>query len=878
MSDLGDIVQEFLVESHENLDQLDRDLVALEAQPGSRELLSSIFRTIHTIKGTSGFLAFHRLEKVTHVGESLLSRLRDGAQEMTPATTDALLRMVDTVRGLLAEIEENGQELPGDDSEVVAAVNACITDDAAKAATPAAPAATATPATPATDATPAASAPDAAAAGTPVVEGVPVVIEGTPVVVEPPAEVVVVQPVVAIVEVPATPQPAAATPQPSAGPAATPAVQPSATPGATAAVQPSATPGATAAAVQPSATPAAQSPATAAAPAAGTQQPAAAVQEKPGSQKPPTPPAGAKGAPEPGEEGTSRRSVADQSIRVDVDLLDKLMNLVGELVLTRNQLVRAIGTVSDPGMTRTGQRLNLITSELQESVMKTRMQAIDHIWSKLPRVVRDLSSTFGKQIKLAQEGKETELDRSLLEAVKDPLTHLVRNAVDHGIETPADRVAAGKPAEGTLTLRAYHEGGHVIVEVRDDGSGIDPDKIARIAVEKGIVSRDQLAAMDKREILGLVFKPGFSTAKAVTNVSGRGVGMDVVKTNIERIGGAVDVDSVVGKGTTWRLTIPLTLAIIQALTIECAQERYVIPQVAVHELVYLDGQSGRVVEHAMGAPVYRLRGKLLPLVYLDETLGVAHGGEHDTDVYVAVLQAEGKRFGLVVDRVLNTEEVVVKPLTSRFKDIGVYAGATLLGDGRVALILDVASLARRAHLAASGERENAEATVRRGGGNADRLLIAGVGDRRVAIPLDMVTRLEEFPVERIERTGSREVVQYRDQILPVLRLSHLLGAYETEAGPTVPVVVYTENGRSVALAVEKIIDIVEEGLDDSKRDFGDDGLLGSAVIQQRVTELLDVRRAILAADPLFHTSMDPYEQYQTGTDADYTSSYQTAGA
>ncbi|WP_260710597.1 chemotaxis protein CheW [Dactylosporangium aurantiacum] len=582
-----------------------------------------------------------------------------------------------------------------------------------------------------------------------------------------------------------------------------------------------------------------------------------------GGTPPAVPPVGRAAGGEGGEDAVSKRSVADQSIRVDVDLLDKLMNLVGELVLTRNQLIRAIGSVADPGMTRTGQRLNLITSELQESVMKTRMQAIDHLWSKLPRVVRDLSSTFGKQIRLAQEGKETELDRSLLEAVKDPLTHLVRNAVDHGIESPQERVAAGKNPEGTLTLRAYHEGGHVIVEVRDDGAGIDPDKIARIAVEKGLVSRDQLSTMDRREILALVFRPGFSTAKAVTNVSGRGVGMDVVKTNIERIGGAVDVDSIVGQGTTWRLTIPLTLAIIQALTVECRDQRYVIPQVAVHELVYLDGQSGRVVEHAMDAPVYRLRGKLLPLVYLDDTLGLAREGEHDKDVYVAVLQAEGKRFGLVVDRVLNTEEVVVKPLTSRFKDIGVYAGATLLGDGRVALILDVASLARRAHLAAGVERVDADTTVRRGGGNGDRLLIAGVGDRRVAIPLDMVTRLEEFPVDRIERTGSREVVQYRDQILPVLRLSHMLGAYETESGPTVPVVVYTENGRSVALAVEKILDIVEEGLDDSRRDFGDDGLLGSAVIQQRVTELLDVRRAILAADPLFHTkidnSIDPYE-------------------
>jgi two-component system chemotaxis sensor kinase CheA len=302
------------------------------------------------------------------------------------------------------------------------------------------------------------------------------------------------------------------------------------------------------------------------------------------------------------------------------------MRLVGELVLTRNQMARAIGQAADTGadaaLARTGQRLNLITSELQESVMKTRMQAIDHLWSKLPRVVRDLSSSVGKQVRLAMEGRETELDRSLLEAVKDPLTHLVRNAVDHGIEAPAARKAAGKPAEGVLTLRAYHEGGHVIVEVADDGKGMDPNKIAEVAVKRGLLTRDQVAHMDRREILNLVFRAGFSTADKVTNVSGRGVGMDVVKTNIERIGGAVDVESTLGEGTTWRLTIPLTLAIIQALTVECGPERYAIPQVAVHELVYLDGQNGRVIEHAMGAQVYRLRGKLLPLVRLDETLGL----------------------------------------------------------------------------------------------------------------------------------------------------------------------------------------------------------------------------------------------------------------
>jgi two-component system chemotaxis sensor kinase CheA len=754
LDELGDIVQEFLVESHENLDQLDRDLVALEQEPGSRELLSSIFRTIHTIKGTSGFLAFNRLERVTHVGESLLARLRDGTQVMTPETTNTLLRMVDVVRILLTAIEETGAEGEVDVDRVIEAVTSCIENGNAPAkAAPAEPAAA--PA-------------------------------------EPVAEVAVEAP--------------------AAAPIAEPEVE------------------------------------TAPAPVSNS-----AEAENAGG--------------EPGA-GQARRSIADSSIRVDVDLLDKLMDLVGELVLTRNQMLRAVTSSSDPALARTGQRLNLITSELQESVMKTRMQAIDHLWSKLPRVVRDLSSSVGKQVRLAMEGRETELDRGLLEAVKDPLTHLVRNAVDHGIESPADRKAAGKPAEGVLTLRAYHEGGHVIVEVADDGKGMDPNKIAEVAVKRGLLTRDQVAHMDRREILNLVFKAGFSTAEKVTNVSGRGVGMDVVKTNIERIGGAVDVESTLGVGTTWRLTIPLTLAIIQALTVECGTERYVIPQVAVHELVYLDGQNGRVIEHAMGAQVYRLRGKLLPLVRLDEILGLPMASG-DRDVYVAVLQADGRKFGLVVDRVLNTEEVVVKALSSRFKEIGMYAGATLLGDGRVALILDVPSLARRAHLNV-GAVERAQAEIDADTGHAetvDRLLIAGVGDRRVAIPLDMVTRLEEFALDRFERVGAREVVQYRDQILPVLRLAQLLGVYsaEGEQATSVPVVVYTERGRSVALAVDRIVDIVEDVVG-AERDFGDDGLMGSAVIQQRVTELLDVRRAIMAADPRFdadETETDTADSGQT---------------
>ena len=836
VDELGDIVQEFLVESHENLDQLDRDLVALEADPGSRDLLSSIFRTIHTIKGTSGFLAFNRLEKVTHVGESLLARLRDGAQAMTPETTDALLRMVDVVRDLLSIIEDTSSDQSGNEANldtVVAAVQACIENPVGGTAKPAAIAVHASEA--ATEA--------AVVAGSAVADAV------------------------AAGEAADAAAEAAGAALGAAGVAASRA-------DSAAGAALAATTVAEAAALDAAAV------AAAAAEKAGTERASAeatavarteagraeAIEEAASALPPPKPPA--KAAPAGGDgdaDGHARRSIADSSIRVDVDLLDTLMRLVGELVLTRNQLIRAIGTAGDPNMTRTGQRLNLITSELQESVMKTRMQAIDNLWSKLPRVVRDLSGALGKQVRLAMEGRETELDRSLLEAVKDPLTHLVRNAVDHGIETPSARRAKSKDPEGTLTLRAYHEGGHVVVEVCDDGAGIDPDRIAEVAVQRGLLTRDQVAMMDRREVLMQVFRPGFSTAKTVTNVSGRGVGMDVVKTNIERIGGAVDVESNLGAGTTWRLTIPLTLAIIQALTIECGRQRYVIPQVAVHELVYLDGQGGRVIEHAMGAPVYRLRGKLLPLVHLDHMLGVRsdHGDAANRDVYVAVLAAEGRKFGLVVDRVLNTEEVVVKPLSARFKDVGAYAGATLLGDGTVALILDVASLARRSHLAAEKvqqAQQQVDQTSKAATSTVDRLLIAGVGERRVAIPLDMVTRLEEFSVDRIERVGNREVVQYRDQILPVLRLAHLLGTYPAEDGATVPVVVYTERGRSVALAVDKILDIVEDVVE-ARSEVGDDGLLGSAVIQQRVTELLDVRRAILAADPRFNEPDEAYGEY-----------------
>ncbi|WP_116452013.1 chemotaxis protein CheA [Blastococcus litoris] len=806
MDGLDDIVEEFLVESHENLDQLDSDLVALEQDPNSRERLSSIFRTIHTIKGTSGFLAFNRLEEVTHVGENMLSRLRDGELELTPARTSVLLQMVDTVRSLLTSIEASGGEGSVEVAGVVAAITAAM-DDAPAAAAPAIPTPRAAAKAPAK--APAKKAPAKAAAA------------------KTPAKA------------------AAKTPAKAAASKTTARKAPAArvaTPAAPAAGPQDDAPVAVLADELPEGANAAMPQPTVEEPAA----PAPAAEQTEGEA-----PAAAGGE-------QNRRGVADSTIRVDVDLLDELMLLVGELVLTRNQIVQNVARQTDTDLIRASQRLNLIASELQEGVMKTRMQPIDHIWSKLPRVVRDLGLQLKKNIRLEMEGRETELDKTLLEAVKDPLTHLVRNSVDHGIEAADVRKAAGKPAEGVLTLRARHESGQVVVEVADDGAGIDPVKLGKKAVERGLITVAQLDKMSPADILQLIFLPGFSTAAAVTNVSGRGVGMDVVKTNIEAIGGTIEVESDAGVGTVCRLRIPLTLAIVPALTVECASDRYAIPQISLQELVSLDAEkAANAVEEVGGAQVYRLRGELLPLVRLTDVLGLA-SERHDGHVVIAVLRSEGRRFGLVVDRVINTEEIVVKAVGGQLKAIGLYSGATVLGDGTVALILDVQALARRALRTESSERgqeaaREAAASASSTDTDRQRMLLAAIGGgRRVAIPLDTVTRLEQVRTESVEKVGNREVVQYRGAILPMVRLDRHLGAYGETEREVLEVIVYSDHGRSVAIVVEEILDIVD-GEAAVRSDIDDLGLLGSAVLGDKVTELLDVRAAILAADPQFYS-------------------------
>jgi two-component system chemotaxis sensor kinase CheA len=759
-----DILQEFLLESRENLDQLDRELVALEEDPRNTARLASVFRTVHTVKGTAGFFQFAKLEGVAHAGENLLSKLRDGVLILETVRTSALLAMVDAIRVLLNHIESTGNEGNKHYGALIEALRLACADETCAEAGEALAEIQGTPPRPAARAASVVvPAPESSA---------PIHEEAAPEVnlaVEPVHEAATVT----YTAVPATPPPVVHVPAPAV-------------------------------------------------------QATAPVHEEPRQEA----------ASRHDEKGVHQ----DTRIRVDVRLLDKLMNLVGELVLARNQLLQHASNSQDPGLVSSSQRLNLITTELQEGVMKTRMQAIDNVWSKFPRVVRDLSQLCGKQVKLEMEGKSTELDKTIIEAISDPLTHLVRNSVDHGIEAPHVRAASGKNTTGTIKLRAFHEGGRVNIEIIDDGGGIDPDRVKAKALERGLITPERARAMSTHDVFSLIFLPGFSTAAAVTNISGRGVGMDVVKSNIERMGGTVDVDSRVGFGTTIRIRIPLTLAIIPALVVGARNERFAIPQVNLVELVRIEAdQAATAIERIHGVPVFRLRGSLLALAELSCVLGIDTDST-PRDVNIVVLQADERQFGLLVDDIYDTEEIVVKPLGRELKGLNVYAGATIMGDGRVALILDVAGLAERTGVVVAdrrGSRDNGGYERNRSSdGLKEPLLLFRSGPAsRMAIPLRAVARLEEFSRSRVERVGSEQVVQYRGEILPLVYLGEVFGE-EIRHGDTLQVVVHTYDGKNVGFVVDAIEDVVEEEFSATRRG-GRSGVLGSAVIQGKVTELLD---------------------------------------
>ncbi|MFM7305614.1 MAG: chemotaxis protein CheW [Alphaproteobacteria bacterium] len=704
---MDDLLSDFLTETHEGLSAVDEALLRLERAPDDAPTLAEVFRQVHTIKGTCGFLGLSRLEKVAHAGETILGLYRDGSLKVTPEGITLIFTAVDAIRKIVVALEQHGQEPEGDDSAVIEALDAASRGES--------------------------------------------------------------------ITLPKAPEVKAEAPVEAA--------------------------------------------------------PVAAAAPPPGPR-----------APEAQAEAVQTESAAaQQTIRVSVEVLEDLMTLVSELVLTRNQLMQLARVSSDSQISVPLQRLSHITSELQEGVMKTRMQPIGNAWAKLPRLVRDLANELGKKIDLEMRGADTELDRQVLELIKDPLTHMVRNSGDHGLERPADRRAAGKPETGRILLNAYHQGGHIIIEIGDDGRGLPVDKIRAKVLAQGLATEAELAQMNEHDVLRFIFRPGFSTAQQITSVSGRGVGMDVVKTNIERIGGTIELRSKEGRGTTFTIKIPLTLAIVSALIVQAGGERFAIPQIGVVELVRVgDEHEGSTrIEMIKDAPVLRLRDRLLPLVSLSSLLRLREAPVGGLKGYVVVMQVGANVFGIVVDRVFDTEEIVVKPVAPILRHITMFSGNTILGDGSVIMILDPNGVARGAGITSEGRAEDQQTVNVTAGIRSDSstsLLLFRAGDQTPkAVPLGLVARLEDIPVERIEMSGGTPVVQYRGQLMPMVPIA---GHWEAPESCRQAVLVFTEGQRSMGLMVDQILDVVEEPLVIQP---GSDrlGYLGSAVISERVTDVID---------------------------------------
>ncbi|WP_436638854.1 chemotaxis protein CheW [Microbaculum sp. FT89] len=814
---MDDLVSEFLTETNESLEIIDVELVKFEQEPNNARILDNIFRLVHTIKGTCGFLGLPRLEALAHAAETVMGRFRDGVA-VTPEAVTLILESIDQIKEIITILGETGQEPEGSDTDMIAKLEAMALEAPAPAA--------------GNDIAAEAAAEAAAYAGDP--EPVPAAMAESALLVQTlerelrPGEVSLDELERAFRE----------------------------------------TPG----------------PETETAEAEAPQTVEDIAEETPPLAQNDSDSGKASANREGTESARGDTPVKSQTIRVAVDTLEHLITTVSELVLTRNQLLEIVRRHEDSEFKVPLQRLSNVTAELQEGVMKTRMQPIGNAWQKLPRIVRDLALELDKQIELEMVGAETELDRQVLELIKDPLTHMVRNSADHGLELPEQRKTAGKPKVGKVRLAAYHEGGHIIIEIADDGRGLDSARISKKLLEKGLVTEAELEKMSEAQIHRFIFNPGFSTAEKVTSVSGRGVGMDVVKTNIELIGGTVDVKSVQGEGSVFTIKIPLTLAIVSALIVESSGQRFAIPQLAVVELVHTGSGSATRIERIKDTPVLRLRDELLPLVGLSSVLGLppkmrlvsdnearanneardaggtaagtATGGSgdtkvNDTDGFIVVLQVGSHRFGIVVDAVFHTEEIVVKPMSSMLRSISAFSGNTILGDGSVIMIIDPNGIAKevRTDVAAELERENPEDTAALRDETVSMLLFRAGSAAPKAVPLSLITRLEEIEVDRMEHANGRSLVQYRGRLMPLV---HINDGVERRTEGSQPMIVFTDNGRSMGLVIDEVVDIVDDRLD-IQIPSETPGILGSAVIRGSATEVLDVAHYLpMAFEDWFH--------------------------
>ena len=760
MENNDQILDEFLMEAQEIFDQLDLDFVLLEQSPQDKKLLGSIFRAMHTLKGSSGFFSFRRLENVAHAGESLLSKVRDGVLAVNMANTNALLKTLDCLRGIVNGISTNRVEPLGDDTALLDLLRALTQGD--------------------------------------------VLAEPAPVQAKPMVATALASYQTDIGAVAAV-APAPAAPAPGTAPVA-------------------------------------------AAPVVTREAVAPTVSDESSLTEVSNVMVGDDGPP---KEGAKSNDVVTQ-VRVNIDLLDKLMNLVSEMVLARNRLVTCSANSVDANLVSTVRAVDFITLELQERMMLTRMQQIGSVWLKFPRLVRDAATETGKKVELVQVGGETELDRSVLETIRDPLIHIIRNAVDHGIELPHVRLSKGKKETGTVTLSSGHESGMIIIDVTDDGGGIDLPLVVRKAVEKGLITEERVQKIAYGEIIDLVCTPGFSTKDEITTMSGRGVGLDVVRTNVQKIGGSVDIRTS-EQGTKIRLRIPLTMAIMPALFVECGGQTFALPQSNLFEMIRHDKSSGTPgVEEIDGVPVIRLRSKLTPLIYLNSELKLSTAKLADMDsLNIVVVQVAGMHVGLIVDKVLFMQEVVVKSVGEQLRSLGIYSGATILGNGRVAMIFDVNGLAIRSGLISKlndkGFRPDLPEAAVEADNTETMLMFDLVHLKKIAIPLYYVDRLEMLPVARIEHRGAYDVILYRNKIMKLIWLSDIIETPDIrnrDYSDFVTVIVHYNNGVPVGFVVKYIRDIMQINPEIILISPRQKGIMGSSIVGDSVVSILNVQEVL----------------------------------
>jgi two-component system chemotaxis sensor kinase CheA len=791
---MDELISDFLTETNESLALLDVEIVRLEQNPDDQNLLGSIFRIMHTIKGTCGFLGLPRLESVAHAGENVLGKVREGKLNVTPEIISIILESIDAIKHIVSYIEVNESEPDGSDQELInrlniasgtkghdhagsghenvdiAHTNNTSMDDmeALFAATPAI---------------------------TPTFAGS----EGTDCLNTEQKLSTHQDPLCLEKDLSSQDQPVD------------------------------------------------KQQSTISSESVDAPEPQIAVPDQEQlithAIKKETTAASGNSAIKIDHKEHGKNANTNQSIRVSLDVLEGLMQMVSELVLTRNQLLQMVRAHKDSEFSAPLQRLSHITSELQERVMKTRMQPIGNAWAQFPRMIRDLSLELGKKIELRMIGEDTELDRQLIESIKDPLTHMVRNSTDHGLETPEQRKAAGKKETGVVTLKAYHQGGHIIIEISDDGRGLNIGKIKQKIITNELATEAELASMSDQQIQQFIFKAGLSTAEKVTSISGRGVGMDVVKTNIEKISGTIELRSTEGKGSTFLIKIPLTLAIMSVLIVESQGEKFGIPQINVLEMLKAGKNSEYVIETINNAPVLRLRESLLPLVTLSEILGLKLDRDHSmyrtNDTFIVACEIGGCNFGVIVDKIFDTEEIVVKPVAPVLKSIDVYSGSTLLGDGSVIMILDPNGLAKATgEMSLSGDHSNARdnrVLLREENMASFVIFRSGSGAPR-AVPLELVSRLEEIEVSRIELSDERKVIQYRDALMFLEQIDQ---NYSIPTEGVQQIIVFSDKNKILGLVVEEIIDIVEHPMN-VEFSQARPGFLGAIVINGKTTDLIDL--------------------------------------